>query len=92
MKVNGFPERLGNVLDDYSDEVASHLHRIVRVGRVSCETMLDIVESLETEFAVRSAEKVFGVIPQAEAFADDPRVFGLTVEDVRGPAHYIADL
>jgi len=94
MKVNGFPERLGSVLEDYSDDVAGHLHRIVKVGRVSCETMLDIVESLETEFAVRSAERVFGVIPRPEVFSDEPQLFGerLTVEDVHGPAHYIADL
>lgn len=89
MKVNGFPERLGNVLEDYSDDVADHLHRIVKVGRVSCETMLDIVESLETEFAVRSAEKVFGVIPRPEVFSDDPRLFG---DDVGQPAQYIVDL
>jgi len=56
--------------------------------------MLDIVESLETEFAVRSAERVFGVIPRPEVFSDEPQLFGerLTVEDVHGPAHYIADL
>ena len=89
MKVNGFPERLGNVLEDYSDEVASNLQRMVRVGRVSCETLIGIVENLEVDFAVRSAEKVFGVIPRPEVFADDPRLFG---DDVGQPAQYIVDL
>lgn len=94
MKINGFPERLGNILEDYSDEIADNLHRMVKVGRVSCEALIDIVESLETEFAVRSAERVFGVIPRPEVFSDEPQLFGerLTIEDVHGPAHYIADL
>lgn len=89
MRIDGFPDRLQNVLEDYSEDVSRHLHRIVKVGKVSCETMLDIVESLETEFALRSADKVFGVIPQPEVFADDPRLFDL---DVGQPAQYITDL
>lgn len=77
MRGETYPERLDNHLQDsdYSLETVNFIHRACRVGRVSEQFVLDMLQQVELDIVSRQSDKVFGAIPTPEVFADAPRLF-----------------
>lgn len=56
-----FAEKLDAHMEDHSyrPETILYVNRVIHVGRVSCETVLELIETLEEDHAKTDAEMAF---------------------------------